>query len=57
MIFLLRVLANGVVPRFNSPLELVLLPLLVPIGAVFSVFADAVVWWSGTSRQREGHAE
>jgi 3-dehydrosphinganine reductase len=52
MIFLLRVLANGVVPRFNSPLELVVLPLLVPVGVVFYKFMDTVVWWSRRSRKR-----
>lgn len=46
MVFLLRMLANGVVPRYNSPLELVMLPLVVPVGLAFCAFMDAVVWWS-----------
>lgn len=50
MIFVLRVVANGVAPRFNSPLELLLLPLFLPIQAMFLAYMDAIVWWSRRSR-------
>ncbi|KAJ0399688.1 hypothetical protein P43SY_003693 [Pythium insidiosum] len=42
-ISMLRVLANGIAPRWNTPLELLLLPILVPIQVVFGLFMDSVV--------------
>lgn len=51
LVFLLRILSNGVTPRWNSPLELVLLPLIVPIQMAFLVFMDSVVLWSRRQRQ------
>lgn len=43
MIFFLRVIANGVAPRANSMLEMVLLPIIVPIQIGFGFFMDFTV--------------
>ncbi|KAJ0402266.1 hypothetical protein ATCC90586_005093 [Pythium insidiosum] len=43
VISVLRVLANGVAPRWNAALELLLLPIFVPIQVVFGLFMDSVV--------------
>ncbi|TDH68995.1 hypothetical protein CCR75_000924 [Bremia lactucae] len=43
MVFILRVLANGVAPRYNTMLETVLLPLVVPIQVGFGFFMDYIV--------------
>lgn len=43
MIFFLRVIANGVAPRVNSMLEMVLLPIIVPIQIGFGFFMDFTV--------------
>ncbi|KAI9912063.1 hypothetical protein PsorP6_008911 [Peronosclerospora sorghi] len=55
MIFLLRVLANGVAPRSNTMMETVMLPLIVPIQVGFGFFMDFIV--SQTKRAREAKAK
>ncbi|CAH0480855.1 unnamed protein product [Peronospora belbahrii] len=44
MIFILRVLANGVAPRYNTMMETVLLFLFIPIQVGFGFFMDFIVW-------------
>ncbi|CAI5701140.1 hypothetical protein KXD40_004280 [Peronospora effusa] len=43
MIFILRVLANGVAPRYNTMMETIMLILLIPIQVGFGFFMDFVV--------------
>jgi NAD(P)-dependent dehydrogenase (short-subunit alcohol dehydrogenase family) len=43
MIFFLRTIANGVAPRYNSMLEMVLLPIIVPVQIGFGFFMDFTV--------------
>ncbi|TMW55552.1 hypothetical protein Poli38472_010434 [Pythium oligandrum] len=43
LIFLLRIIGNGVTPRVNTPLEVLLMPIVVVIQSVFVWFMDTVV--------------
>ncbi|CAI5714903.1 unnamed protein product [Hyaloperonospora brassicae] len=51
MIFFLRILGNGVAPRYNTMLETVMLPLLIPIQVGFGVFMDFTVWRTKSARE------
>jgi NAD(P)-dependent dehydrogenase (short-subunit alcohol dehydrogenase family) len=50
LIFILRTLANGIAPRYNSPLEILVLPLCVLIQMGFGLFMDVVVLMSKKNR-------
>ncbi|KAF4316032.1 hypothetical protein JM18_008831 [Phytophthora kernoviae] len=53
MIFILRVLANGVAPRWNTMMETVMLPLLIPIQVGFGFFMDFIVWQTKRAREKK----
>ncbi|RLN52969.1 hypothetical protein BBJ28_00017457 [Nothophytophthora sp. Chile5] len=53
MIFILRILANGVAPRWNTMMEAVLLPLIVPIQVGFGFFMDFTVWQTKWAREKK----
>ncbi|KAE9008967.1 hypothetical protein PF010_g11147 [Phytophthora fragariae] len=53
MIFILRVLANGVAPRYNTMMETVMLPLLIPIQVGFGFFMDFIVWQTKRAREKK----
>lgn len=53
MIFILRVLANGVAPRYNTLMEVVMLPLLIPIQVGFGFFMDFIVWQTKRAREKK----
>ncbi|KAF1794427.1 NAD(P)-binding domain [Phytophthora cactorum] len=53
MIFILRVLANGVAPRSNTMMETVMLPLLIPIQVGFGFFMDFIVWQTKRAREKK----
>ncbi|OWZ18331.1 3-ketodihydrosphingosine reductase [Phytophthora megakarya] len=57
MIFILRVLANGVAPRFNTMLETALLPLIIPIQVGFGFFMDFIVWQTKCAREKKSKDE
>ncbi|KAF4321584.1 hypothetical protein BBO99_00004604 [Phytophthora kernoviae] len=60
LVYVLRILSNGVTPRHNTVLETVMLPLLIVIQAVFLVFMDAVVEysrWKRTKQRNKGQSE
>lgn len=56
LVYLLRILSNGVTPRHNTVLETVALPLIIVIQVGFLFFMDAVVEYSRWKRtkQRKG---
>ncbi|RLN87669.1 hypothetical protein BBJ28_00003646 [Nothophytophthora sp. Chile5] len=53
LVFLLRILANGVGPRNNTVLEAAMLPLIVGIQVAFLAFMDAVVLYSRWKRMKK----
>ncbi|KAG7392776.1 3-dehydrosphinganine reductase [Phytophthora pseudosyringae] len=57
LVYLLRILSNGVTPRHNTVLEAASLPLIVVIQFVFLVFMDAVVQYSRWQRAKERKSE
>uniref|UniRef100_M4B3A7 3-dehydrosphinganine reductase n=1 Tax=Hyaloperonospora arabidopsidis (strain Emoy2) TaxID=559515 RepID=M4B3A7_HYAAE len=57
MIFFLRILGNGVAPRYNTMLETVMLPLLIPIQVGFGFFMDFTVWQAKRARENKPKLE
>lgn len=57
MIFVLRVIANGVAPRHNTVLEMVLLPIVVPVQIGFGWFMDFTVWQSAKKKANKNKKE
>ncbi|KAF1333552.1 3-ketodihydrosphingosine reductase, partial [Globisporangium splendens] len=57
MIFFLRMIANGVAPRNNSMLEMVLLPIIVPVQMGFGLFMDFTVWQAANKRANKNKKE
>jgi NAD(P)-dependent dehydrogenase (short-subunit alcohol dehydrogenase family) len=51
LLFVLRLISNGVSPRFNSPLELLLFPLCVVIQMGFGIYMDFVVSQSANKKR------
>ncbi|KAL3663160.1 hypothetical protein V7S43_011570 [Phytophthora oleae] len=53
LVYLLRILSNGVTPRHNTVLEAATLPLIIIIQFGFLVFMDAVVEYSRWQRSKQ----
>ncbi|GMF12105.1 unnamed protein product [Phytophthora lilii] len=57
LVYLLRILSNGVTPRHNTVLEAATLPLVIVIQTAFLVFMDAVVEYSRWQRAKQRRNE
>ncbi|CAI5746067.1 unnamed protein product [Peronospora destructor] len=57
MIFVLRVLANGVAPRYNTMMETIMLMLFIPIQVGFGFFMDYIVWQTKHARENKSKDE
>ncbi|ETI42449.1 hypothetical protein F441_12391 [Phytophthora nicotianae CJ01A1] len=53
LVYLLRILSNGVTPRHNTVLETASLPLVIVVQFVFLIFMDAVVEYSRWKRAKQ----
>ncbi|KAG6953726.1 hypothetical protein JG688_00012686 [Phytophthora aleatoria] len=57
LVYLLRILSNGVTPRHNTVLETATLPLVIVVQFVFLIFMDAVVEYSRWKRTKQRKSE
>lgn len=57
LVYLLRILSNGVTPMHNTVLEAAALPLLIVIQVAFLYFMDGVVQYSRWKRAKERKSE
>lgn len=57
LVYLLRILSNGVTPRHNTVLETAALPLVIVVQFVFLIFMDAVVDYSRWKRTKQRKSE
>ncbi|POM70531.1 3-ketodihydrosphingosine reductase [Phytophthora palmivora] len=53
LVYLLRILSNGVTPRHNTVLEAITLPLVIVIQFIFLIFMDTVVEYSRWQRAKQ----
>lgn len=53
MIFFLRMIANGVAPRVNTPLELILMPIVFVIQFAFGLIMDITVYRSRKPKSKQ----
>lgn len=56
LVYVLRILSNGVTPRHNTVLETLVMPLAIAIQAGFLLFMDAVVKYSRWTRAKQRQA-